>query len=313
MRCLIIDDVHPVVFDYLAKASIEIDYQPTISAAEAQKIIPEYEGLILRSKLYVSEALVAKCPKLRFIGRAGAGLDAIDEEAVKAKGVRLFHAAQGNSVAVAEHTVGMLLSLLNHMQRADRQVRQGIWEREGNRGYELSALTVGIIGYGHMGRETAHRLHSFGCRLLSYDKYKRGYGDQVVEEVRSQTIKEHCDVISLHIPLTKENKFWFNKAFITSMQKPFWLINTSRGEIAKVEDIDWGLETGKIRGAALDVLENEKIQHLTSEQVPVYERMMARENVLLTPHVAGWTFESYEKISRVLGEKVSTWAETLTK
>jgi D-3-phosphoglycerate dehydrogenase len=309
MKCIIVDDVHATLFSYLKEAQIQYDYVPEMTASEAIEKIKDYDGLVIRSKFKVTAAHIEQWSKLKFIARAGAGLDNIDEEAVKAKGVKLIHAAQGNKDAVAEHTVGLILALLNNIVRSDKQVRQGIWEREGNRGYELSSMTVGIIGFGNMGRETAHRLQSFGCTILSYDKYKRGYGDKVVMEVRSNVIKKECDIISLHIPLTGENKFWFNRKFMEEMQKPFWLINTARGEIISFEDLVWGIESGKIRGAALDVLENEKLASLSPSQRLNFEKLTQMDNVIFTPHVAGWTFESYEKISKVIGEKLLHWSK----
>jgi D-3-phosphoglycerate dehydrogenase len=311
MKCLIVDDVDPVLFEWLDRSSISFDYKPEWSIETCIKALPNYDGLIIRSKFLVDKAIIDACPKLRFIGRAGAGLDNLDTEYLAHKGIAVFHASEGNKVAVAEQTVGLILALLTNTVRANTEVKNGIWKREENRGYELANLTVGLIGYGNMGKETAKRLSSFGCKIIAFDKFKSNYSCKHAEQVNIETLQQKADIISLHIPLTEFSNGWINKFFFDSVAKPFWLINTSRGQIVKLKDLNDALISGKIRGAALDVLENEKLSTLTEEQKTWFKGLCENENVILTPHIAGWTYESYKKISIVLGEKILFWSTSL--
>jgi D-3-phosphoglycerate dehydrogenase / 2-oxoglutarate reductase len=297
---LIADEMHPSLFALLTDAGFDFDYQPGITRAELLDRIGPFEGLIIRSKTTVDEPILQRAPNLRFIGRAGAGLDLIDLEATERHNIRVFHAGTGNRDAVAEHVVGMLLALLNNMVRADRQVRQGIWDREGNRGYELGSLTVGIIGYGNNGSATARRLSGFGCRVLCYDKYRTDYADTYATCAPMEQIMTEANVVSLHIPLTDETRMWVNDAWIDRMARPFYLINASRGEIVSLSAVVRGLESGKVQGACLDVLENEKLAKLTPEQQAAFDYLRQSDRVILTPHVAGWTHESYVRINEVL-------------
>lgn len=305
MRCLIIDDMHPSISQMLLDIGITPDYRPDIKREEILNIITDYQGLIVRSKTPINADFLAKATQLQFIGRAGAGLDNIDLQAVKAANIRLFHAATGNRDAVGEHTVGLILCLLNKLHTAHQQVRQKQWLREYNRGHELGSLTVGIIGYGNMGRSTARKLSGFGCRVLAYDKYLTQWPDQYVQQVSLQTLQQETDLLSLHIPLTAETKGMINHDFINNFQKNIWLINTARGEIVPLQDLLKALESGKVRGAALDVLENEKLSSLSPAQIETLDQLAQRENVVFSPHVAGWTFESYERINQVLVEQLA--------
>jgi D-3-phosphoglycerate dehydrogenase / 2-oxoglutarate reductase len=299
-QILIADEMHPSLFTMLTEAGFTFTYQPTFTRADIMAQIGSFEGLIIRSKTTVDEALLAHAPNLRYIGRAGAGLDLIDLDAVDQRGIRVFHAGEGNRDAVAEHTVGLLLSLLANIVKADREVRQGIWDREGNRGYELGSMTVGVIGYGNNGRATARRLSGFGCRVLCYDKFLTNYGDEFATAVSMETIQARADVISLHIPLTDDSRGWVNADFIAQTAKSFYLLNIARGEIVVLADVVQGLESGKIRGAGLDVLENEKLAKLTPGQQTAFDYLRHSTRVVLTPHVAGWTHESYIRINEVL-------------
>ncbi|GAB4028194.1 2-hydroxyacid dehydrogenase [Spirosoma gilvum] len=297
---LIADEMHPSLFAMLTEAGFQYDYQPKISRAELMTALEPFEGLIIRSKTTVDHELLSHAPNLQFIGRAGAGLDLIDLEAAEERGIAVFHAGAGNRDAVAEHTVGMLLALLANILKADREVRQGIWDREGNRGYELGSMTVGLIGYGNNGRATAKRLSGFGCRVLAYDKFLTNYGDAFAEEATMDQIIADADIISLHIPLTDETRMWINDEFISQVAKPFYLNNIARGEIVSLAAVVRGLESGKIRGATLDVLENEKLAKLTPDQQATFDYLRQSNRVILTPHVAGWTHESYVRINEVL-------------
>jgi D-3-phosphoglycerate dehydrogenase / 2-oxoglutarate reductase len=305
MKILIVDEMHPSLFGMLQQAGFEYSYQPTLKRPEILAIVAEFDGLVIRSKTNIDAAFVAQAPRLKFIARAGAGLDLIDLEAVKQQNVVLFAANEGNRDAVAEHTVGMLLALLANINKADREVRQGIWNREGNRGVELMQLTVGIVGYGFNGRATAQRLSGFGCRTLAYDKYHPPLADQYAQSVSMAQLMAEADVLSLHVPLTPDTRLMLNDSFVERMAKPFYLINIARGEIVHLEALVRGLESGKIRGACLDVLENEKINQLTPSQQATFDYLRQSEKVILTPHVAGWTHESYVKINEVLVRQIT--------
>ena len=303
---LIADEVHPSLFTMLDQAGYTYDYQPKISRTELMSALPPFSGLIIRSKTTVDDELLSQAANLRFIGRAGAGLDLIDLDVTARRGIAVFHAGEGNRDAVGEHTVAMLLSLLTNLLKADREVRQGIWDREGNRGYELGSLTVGLIGYGNNGRATAQRLSGFGCRVLAYDKYLTNYGDAYAEEATLVDIMEKADVLSLHIPLTDETRLMVNEAFIGQFAKPFYFINIARGEITSLAAVVQGLESGKLRGACLDVLENEKLIKLTPDQQRTFDHLRQSDRVVLTPHIAGWTHESYVRINEVLVRQINS-------
>ena len=304
MKILIIDEMHLSIIDLLQKEGHEVMYAPKITREEILDQVAEYDGLIIRSKTPMDRPLLEKAVNLKFIGRAGAGLDQIDLEYLEEKGVQLFHAAKGNRDAVAEHAIGGLLALFNQMTKADREVRKGIWDREGNRGHELMGKAVGIFGFGNMGKAFSKRLKGFGVTILAYDKYKLDFGTDEIQEVMWEKIKAEADVLSIHVPLTPETRNFFTLEELKSFAKPFWLINTARGEVISFETLNAALDLGILKGAVLDVLENEKFQKFSPEQKASFERLAQRENVLFSPHVAGWTFESYEKINKVLVKKI---------
>ncbi len=302
---LIADEMHLSLMPMLEKLGYEPDYQPKITRLEIIEKLNNYVGLIIRSKTFVDAELLQNAKQLKFIGRAGAGLDLIDIDYVELKNIALFAANEGNRVAVAEHVLGMTLCLMNNILIADREVRNGIWQREKNRGYELMGKTVGIIGYGNNGSETAKRFKAFGCKILAFDKFKKEFSDGIVEESTMERIFEEADILSLHIPLKSESNKLVNAEFLTKFSKNIVLINAARGEIVSLSDLAESIESGKVRGVCLDVLENEKLQKLTDEQKVVFEKLTASERVIFTPHIAGWTFESYVKINEVLIEKIS--------
>lgn len=305
-KILIVDDLHENIFPLLTEMGFEINYQPDIKRNKILEIIKDYEGLIIRSKTKVDKDFLSHCDKLEFIGRAGAGLDLIDLEEVNKRNIQVFAANEGNSDAVAEHTMGMILMLFNKLNWADAEVRQRIWHREENRGIELKGMTVGIIGYGNMGMALAQRLMGFGVKVLAYDKVEKKdyeYG-LYSEKATMNDIFEEADLVSIHVPLTNETRMMINDDFIQKFKKNIFIVNTSRGEVASTDAILKGLKSGKIRGACLDVLENEKLASLTTEQEEVYSQLFDLKNVILTPHIAGWTVESYRKINEVLVEKI---------
>lgn len=297
---LIADEMHPSLFTMLTNAGFSYEYQPNITRADLLTALAPFDGLVIRSKTNVDADLLNAAPNLRFIGRAGAGLDLIDLDETEKRGIRVFHAGEGNRDAVAEQVVGVLLVLLTNILKADRQVRQGIWDREGNRGYELGSMTVGIVGYGNNGQATARRLGGFGCRVLTYDKYRTNYGDAFATQVTIDQLMNRADIVSLHVPLTDDTRMLIDDGFVAQMAKPFYLLNASRGEVASLSAVVRGLESGKIRGAGLDVLENEKLAKLTPDQQAAFDYLCQSDRTVLTPHVAGWTHESYVRINEVL-------------
>ena len=303
-NCLIIDPMHSSIVPLLGDIGIIGNYQPEITRTEVLKILPDYDGLILRSKLTVDTEILDASKNLKFIARAGAGMDQIDVEQTKIRGIQLINASEGNADAVGEHTLGMLLNLLNKIRIGDLEVRNKIWLREENRGYEIKGKTVGIIGYGFMGKSFAKKLNSFECNIVAFDKFKTDISDGIVKEVTLNEIFETCDIVSLHFPLNKENKNCINFDFLNSFKKPFWLLNTARGEVLDTAALITLLKSGKILGAALDVLENEKLGSLNERQIEEFNFLSLSNKVILTPHVAGWTYESYYKINKVLVEKI---------
>ena len=304
MKILVIDEMHPSIVPMLIKLGHRVAYFPKITRAEILETVAEYQGLIIRSKTPMDRELLEKAINLKFIGRAGAGLDQIDLDYMVERGVKLFHAAKGNRDAVAEHAVGGLLALFNQVIKADSEVRKGIWDREGNRGHELKGKTVGILGFGNMGTAFSKRLSGFGVKILAYDKYKMNFGSDLVQEVIWEKLKSEADVVSVHVPLTPETRGFLTLDELSSFAKPIWLINTARGEVISFATLNEALDRGILRGAVLDVLENEKFKKFSAEQKAEFERLAQRDNVIFSPHIAGWTFESYEKINRVLVKKI---------
>ncbi len=305
MKILIIDKMHKSIIPMLEKKGHEVTYSPKITRLEIMDQVSEYDGLIIRSKTPMDKELLEKATRLKFIGRAGAGLDQIDLDYMVSRRIKLFHAAKGNRDAVAEHAIGMLLALFNNLKKSDTEVRKGIWDREGNRGHELMGKTVGIMGFGNMGKSFASRLQGFGVTIYAYDKYKMNFGSGSVKEVIWEKLKAEAEVLSIHVPLTAETRNFFTIKELESFANPFWIINTARGEVISFKTLNEALDRGILLGAVLDVLENENFQKFTEEQKEEFQKLASRDNVLFTPHVAGWTFESYEKINKVLVEKIT--------
>lgn len=304
MKVLVVDEMHESLVPLLEELGLEVDYFYDFDYQKSFDVIQNYEGLLVRSKFFIDELFLKKAVKLQFIGRAGAGLDLIDLDACKDRGIEVFAANEANKVAVAEHLLGMILTLFNNIACSSTEVKNNVWLREENRGEELAGKTVGIIGFGNNGSESAKRFVAFGCRVLAYDKYKSGFGSEEIEESTLQDIFAHSDIVSLHIPLTKESKGWANAEFFNSFSKNIYFCNVARGEIMVQADLIQSLDTGKVKGACLDVLENEKLKTLTPEQKNRFDYLKNHPKVLITPHVAGWTFQSYEKINLVLRDKI---------
>ena len=304
MKILIIDEMHQSIIPLLENEGFAVDYNPHNKKQEIEKIINQYQGLIIRSKTPMDRELLSKATQLKFIGRAGAGLDKIDLDYLEERDIRVYNAPEGNRDAVAEHAIGMLLALFNHIPSADQQVRNKIWKRELNRGEELAGKTVGIFGFGNMGEAFAKKLRGFDVKVLAYDKYKKDFGGALAEEVSFEILQKEADILSVHVPLTFETRNFFTPEVINGFQKPFYFINTARGEVINFTTLNNALESGKMRGALLDVLENEQLQALHPIQELSFEKLTKKTNVLFSPHVAGWTFQSYEKINKVLVSKL---------
>jgi D-3-phosphoglycerate dehydrogenase len=306
-QVIFIDSVHPVLEQKLEQAGMVCLQHTKTNIETLQTILPEAYGIVIRSRFTIDTDFLKFCPNLKFIARSGSGLENIDTKICKDLGVRVYNSPEGNRNAVAEHALGMLLSVLHKIQKADKEVRQGEWNRESNRGEELDGKTVGIIGYGNNGAAFAKKLRGFDVRVLAYDKYKSGFGDHFVQECTLNAILEQADVISFHIPQNKETRSFLNKEFVASVQKPFYLLNLSRGKIVDTAALVEGLQNGKIKGAGLDVLEFESksFESFFEQELPgSFSYLINSENVVLTPHVGGWTSESYVKLSSVLADKI---------
>ena len=307
IKILHLDSNHPLLWQQLEEAGFNNEQDFTSTKEEVEAKIQNYHGIVIRSRFKIDRAFIDKATNLRFIARVGAGLESIDCEYAIAKGVHLIAAPEGNKNAVGEHALGMLLSLMNKLNRADRLVREGKWIREGNRGYEIEHKTIGIIGYGNMGKSFAKKLQGFDVEVLCYD-IQENVGDQNATQVSLKVIQEKADVLSLHIPWTPETDKMINAEFINSFTKPIWFINTSRGKNVVTADLVDALKTGKILGAALDVLEYEKLSFenlfIDTEKPAAFKYLLEAENVLLTPHIAGWTYESHEKLAQTIVDKI---------
>ncbi len=302
-KILIVDDLHSAFKEQAEALGYHVDDRPQITRAETLAAVKDYDGIAVRTKFRIDKEIFDVAPNLKFVARAGAGLDNIDIDIAKEKGIALLAANEGNMDAVGEHAVGLLLALMNNFRKADMEIRNGVWDREGNRGYELKGKTVGIIGYGFMGQSFARKLAGFGVNVIAYDKYKTGFSDEFAREVSMEEIVKHSDVLSLHIPLTRETRQMVDDEYFFHFKKPIFFINTARGEIVNSKAVLNNIANSKILGAGLDVLEREKFPTLGEQEW--YEALKANEKVILTPHVAGWTFDSYRKISEVLGEKLA--------
>lgn len=307
IRIAFIDSVHPSLQEELEKSGFQCDMLYALPNEEIIAKLHEYDGAVIRSRFKIDKAIIDKADRLKFIARAGAGMENIDVAYAESKGLKCLHAPEGNRDAVGEQAVGMLLMLFNNLARADREVRKGKWIREGNRGTELMGKTVGIIGYGNMGSAFAQRLKGFGVKVLAYDKYKKGFGDELVREAAMEELFAEADVLSLHIPLTNETRFMVNDAFINKFKKNIYIINTARGKILKTDNLVDSLRSGKVLGACLDVLEYEAVsfEHIDASQLPeAFQYLISSDKVVLSPHIAGWTHESNEKIALALARKI---------
>ncbi len=309
MKILHLDNNHPLLLNMLEEAGFSNEENYKISKSETEKIIANYDGIVIRSRFDIDKNFLDAAKSLKFIARVGAGLESIDTEYAEGLGIKLIAAPEGNRNAVSEHALGMLLSLFNKLNRADREVKNGLWNREANRGIELDGKTVGIIGYGNMGKAFARKLRGFDCDVLCYD-IKDNIADENAKQVSLKELQQKVDVLSLHTPWTTLTDKMVNSEFINSFSKSFWLINTARGKSVVTANLVLALQSGKILGAGLDVLEFEKLSFETlfdSDNLPnSLKQLFGMDNVILSPHIAGWTVESKEKLATVIAEKIIT-------
>ena len=307
MKILVIHKVHPILAKLLTSAGFEVDEKLGLSRNEVLELLPSYNGLIVRSALKIDKEVIEVACNLKFIGRLGAGMENIDAAYAKSKNIVLFNAPEGNRSAVGEQAVGMLLSLFNNLNKADKEVREGIWQREENRGEEVEGKIIGIIGYGNMGGAFARKISGFGANVIAYDKYKTNYSDEFVKEVSLKHLLKYADVISLHVPLQEDTLHMVNKDFIKSCKNGVYIINTARGAVIDTKELVIGLKNDKIKGACLDVLEYEgmSFENIKSNSInDNFEFLINAENVILSPHIAGWTHQSNEKMAVILAEKI---------
>ncbi len=306
IRILHIDSNHPLLWSQLEEIGFSNHQDFTSSKAEIEAKIAEYQGIVIRSRFKIDKTFLDKATNLQFIARVGAGLESIDCDYAIAKGIQLIAAPEGNRNAVGEHALGMLLSLMNKLNQANQSVKSGNWIREGHRGYELEGKTVGIIGYGNMGKSFAKKLRGFDVDVLCYDILPN-VGDANAKQVSLEELQQRADVLSLHTPWTTETDKMVNHDFIAAFAKPFWFINTARGNSVVTVDLMNALKSKKVLGAGLDVLEYEKLsfEKLFEDEKPAaFMYLLQADNVLLSPHIAGWTFESHEKLAQVIVDKI---------
>lgn len=308
MKVLFLDELHEILEQELTANGYECINGVQANYEQLCELLADAEGLVVRSRFYIDENFLKYGLKLKFIARSGAGIENIDQVYCKERGIKIFNAPEGNRTAVAEHALGLLLNLFNHISKGNDEVRKGVWDREGNRGIELTGRTVGIIGFGNNGSQFAKVLQGFDCEILAYDKYKTGFGNDFVKEVEMQEIFDKAEVISLHIPQTEETIRLGSSAFFNSFKNAIYLLNNARGKIVDTHDLLQAIEEGKVLGAGLDVSEYEALfksgAFSIADAPEDLQKLLQSKKVLLTPHVAGWTVESYHKLSKVLAEKI---------
>jgi D-3-phosphoglycerate dehydrogenase len=306
VKILHLDKNHSLLIEQLTKAGYKNEEDYTSSKSDIEQIISGYDGIVIRSRFKFDRTFIDAGTNLKFIARVGAGLESIDIPYAESKGITLISAPEGNCNAVGEHTLGMLLSLFNKLNKADFEVKKGKWNREVNRGIELDGKTVGIIGYGNMGKAFSKKLQGFDCKVICYD-IKEDVGDKNATQVSLITFQKEVDVVSLHIPWTPLTNRMINSDFINQFSKPFWLLNTARGKSVVTSDLVLALKKEQLLGAGLDVLEFEKssFESLFSNKIPAsLSDLLSMENVILSPHIAGWTIESKEKLAQVIVDKI---------
>ena len=307
MHVLFIDTVHPILEERLTEKGFICIDGTSWSCEKCIEELPKMEGVVIRSRFPMDEEFLKHGTKIKFIARSGAGMENIDLSFAVKQNIQCFNAPEGNRNAVGEHALGMLLSLFNNLRKGDNEVRKRIWDREGNRGIELDGKTIGIIGYGNNGGAFAKKLAGFDVKVLAYDKYKEKYGNQYAQSATMDEIFKEADVISFHIPQNEETMFLADQAFFDAFDKPIYVINLARGKIVRTSALLKGLNSGKIKGACLDVLAYESASFektISGDENPDFNALLKSDKVLFSPHVGGWTVESYFKLSDVLADKV---------
>ena len=312
-KFLVTDNVPEKFLEAFEQMNFEVVYYPEISNEALLDIIEQFHGIVINSNIYMTKALINKADRLKYILRPGSGLDNVDVEYAESKDILVLNSPEANKDAVAEHAIGLLINMLNFIPRAWEQVRQFQWVREENKGTEIKGKTIGIIGYGNTGQAFALKMQGFEADMYAYDKYKSGYSTSFVRESTLEEIQRRADIITVHLPLNDETKYFINEAFIAKCKKPFYLLNTSRGKIVKTKDLLKAVQKGKILGAGLDVLENEKLNTYSEEEKELITGLLDTGKVIITPHIAGWTKEAREKIFFKVFDKFKAWVEANEK
>lgn len=307
-KVLITDYVHNALISGLESLGFDVEYDQNFKPENLDSKLPELSGIVINSKIKMMRHRIEMAKQLKFIARLGSGLEIIDLKAAKDNNVYVYNSPEGNRNAVAEHALGMLLTLANNIRKGDKEVRSNIWNREQNRGFELEGKTIGIVGMGNTGQSLARKLSGWTLRIVFYDPYVLTIPNDLdyIEQVNLEELQQVADIISLHVQLTPETRYMVDEEFLKACKKDAILINTSRGKVVKTNDLIKSIENGHLKGACLDVFENEKPQTYTSEENSMYKKLFAMDNIVLTPHVAGWTHESLYKIAKVLLKKIKS-------